>query len=103
MAPPDTNIQRYEDHSNTISAFLSGQSDLMSVGNIVAAAIMDKNPPRKPEQKFLLMNSPVCAAVTKGEQRLLERVNAAIADIKTNGKLAGMATRWLKQPLPANL
>lgn len=103
MAPPEAAIQRYEDHSNTISSFLSGQSDLISVGNIVAAAIMEKNPPRKPEQKFLLMNSPVCAAVTKGEQRLLERINAAIAEIKGNGRLGGMATRWLKQPLPANL
>ncbi|MET0541097.1 MAG: transporter substrate-binding domain-containing protein [Variovorax sp.] len=102
MAPPDTSIQRYEDHSNTISSFLSGQSDLMSVGNIVAAAIMEKNPPRKPEQKFLLMNSPVCAAVTKGEQRLLDRVNLAIAEIKKNGKLGEMATRWLRQPLPEN-
>lgn len=103
MAPPEATIQRYEDHSNTISSFLSGQSDLMSVGNIVAAAIMEKNPPRKPEQKFLLMNSPVCAAVTKGEQRLLERINAAITELKANGRLAAMATRWLKQPLPANL
>lgn len=103
MAPPDTQIQRYEDHSNTISAFLSGQSDLMSVGNIVAAAILEKNPPRKPEQKFLLMNSPVCAAVTKGEARLLERINAAIADLKKSGKLGEMAMRWLKQPLPADL
>jgi polar amino acid transport system substrate-binding protein len=103
MAPPDTQIQRYEDHSNTISAFLSGQSDLMSVGNIVAAAILEKNPPRKPEQKFLLMNSPVCAAVTKGEARLLERINAAIVDVKKSGKLGEMAMRWLKQPLPADL
>jgi polar amino acid transport system substrate-binding protein len=103
MAPADTQIQRYEDHSNTISAFLSGQSDLMSVGNIVAAAILEKNPPRKPQQKFLLMNSPVCAAVTKGEARLLERINVAIADIKKSGKLGEMAMRWLKQPLPADL
>ena len=100
-APADTDIQRYEDHSNTISSFLSGQSDLISVGNIVAAAILEKKPQRQPEQKFLLMNSPVCAAVTKGEQRLLDKVNLAIADIKKNGKLADMATRWLKQPLPA--
>ena len=103
MAPADTQVQRYEDHSNTISAFLSGQSDLMSVGNIVAAAILEKNPPRKPEQKFLLMNSPVCAAVTKGEARLLERINAAIAEVKKSGKLSEMAMRWLKQPLPADL
>ncbi|QHI97833.1 transporter substrate-binding domain-containing protein [Xylophilus rhododendri] len=100
MAPSGTDIQRYEDHSNTISSFLSGQSDLISVGNIVAAAIQEKNPARKPEQKFLLMNSPVCAAVTKGEQRLLDKVNAAISDIKAKGTLGKMATHWLKQPLP---
>lgn len=102
VAPPDAAVQRYEDHSNTISAFLSGQADLMSVGNIVAAAIMEKNPPRRPEQKFLLMNSPVCAAVTKGEQRLLDRVNAATSDIKKNGKLGTMAMQWVRQPLPEN-
>lgn len=100
MAPAGTDIQRYEDHSNTISSFLSGQSNLISVGNIVAAAILEKKPQRLPEQKFLLMNSPVCAAVAKGEQTLLDRVNLAIGEIKKNGKLSEMSSRWLKQPLP---
>jgi polar amino acid transport system substrate-binding protein len=102
-APPGTDVKRYEDNSTTIAAFLSGQAQLVAVGNIVAAAILEKNPARRPEQKLLLLNSPVCAAVLKGETRLLEKVNAAIAQAKKDGTLGGMATKWLKQPLPEAL
>jgi polar amino acid transport system substrate-binding protein len=100
MAPPATQILRFEDNNGTISAFLSGQADMMSIGNIVAAAILEMNPPRRPEQKFLLLNSPVHAAVMKGELRLLERVNTAIAGVRKDGSLGRMSERLLKQPLP---
>jgi polar amino acid transport system substrate-binding protein len=100
-APADASILRFEDHSNTISAYLSGQADLISIGNIVAAALIEKKPARLPEQKFLLMDSPVRSAVAKGETRLLAKVNEAIAQIKQSGQLNTLATVWLKQPLPA--
>lgn len=99
-APAGTDIRRFEDNATTIAAFMSGQSQLIAMGNIVAAAILEKNPARRPEQKLLLLNSPVRSAVVKGETRLLEKTNAAIAEAKKNGSLGQMATRWLKQPLP---
>jgi polar amino acid transport system substrate-binding protein len=99
-APAGTDVRRFEDNATTISAFMSGQTQLIAMGNIVAAALLEQNPTRRPEQKLLLLNSPVCAAVLKGEARLLEKTNAAIAQSKKDGTLAGMATRWLKQPLP---
>ena len=99
-APPGTDIKRYEDNASTISAFLSGQAQLVAIGNIVAAAMIEKNPARRPEQKLLLLNSPVRAAVLKGETRLLEKVNAAIAALKADGTLPAMSLKWLKQPLP---
>ncbi len=102
-APAGTDIKRYEDNATTISAFLSGQAQLVAFGNIVAAALLEKNPARRPEQKLLLLNSPVCAAVLKGEARLLEKVNAAIAQAKKDGTLAEMSRRWLKQPFPDSL
>jgi polar amino acid transport system substrate-binding protein len=102
-APAGTTIQRYEDNNATISAFLSGQSQLVAIGNIVAAAMVARNPARKPEQKFLMLNSPVCAAVLKGEGRLLEKVNQAIAGLKRDGTLNKMALKWLNQPIPADL
>ena len=46
---PNATIKRFEDNNATISAFLSGQVQLIAAGNIVAAAILAKNPPRRPE------------------------------------------------------
>jgi len=103
VAPPGATIQRFEDNNGTISAFLAGQTQLMAVGNIVAAAMLARNPARKPEQKFLLLNSPVHAAVLKGETRLLAKVNEAIANLKRDGTLNKMALKWLNQPLPPDL
>lgn len=100
QAPAGTDIRRYEDNATTISAFMSSQTQLIATGNIVAAAIIAKNPVRRPEQKLLLLNSPVRAAVFKGEARLLEAANKAIAKAKTDGTLSTMAKNWLKQPLP---
>ena len=62
-------------------------SDPTRVSNIVAAVILERNPERRPEQKLLLLNSPVRAAVVKGESRLLEKVNVAIAKAKEDGTL----------------
>ncbi|MDO9411670.1 MAG: transporter substrate-binding domain-containing protein [Pseudolabrys sp.] len=98
--PADTDIRRYEDNATTISAFMAGQTQLVAMGNIVAASILASNPTRRPEQKLLLLNSPVRAAVLKDETRLLEKTNAAIAAAKKDGKLPGLALQWLKQPLP---
>jgi polar amino acid transport system substrate-binding protein len=102
-APAGTEIHRYEDNNGTISAFLAGQTQLIAVGNVVAATILARSGGRKPEQKFLLMNSPVCAAVAKGEARLLDKVNAAIGQVKGNGNLNRMALKWLGQPIPPDL
>lgn len=103
IAPPGTDIKRYEDNATTISAYLSGQTQLVAIGNIVAATLRDKPTMRPPEEKLLLLNSPVRAAVLKGEQRLLDKVNEAIAALKKDGTLGAMSTKWLKQPLPSGM
>ena len=99
-APAGTDIKRYEDNATTIAAFMASQTQLIAIGNIVAAALVAQKPTRLPEQKLLLLNSPVRAAVIKGEDRLLAKVNAAIAQLKKDGTLQAMSERWLKQPLP---
>ncbi len=103
IAPPTTDIKRYEDNNGTIQAFLSGQTDLVATGNVVAAAILEKNPPRKPVMKFLIKNSPCYVGVNKGEAALLEKVNAIIATAKKDGSLEQVAQKWLKAGLPADL
>lgn len=103
IAPESATIKRYEDNNGTISAFLSGQVDLVATGNVVAAAILAKNPPKKPEVKFLIKNSPCYIGLNKSEPALLEKVNTIIAETKSSGELGTIAEKWLGSGLPADL
>lgn len=99
VAPADADIQRYSDYSGVISAFLSGQAQLMVVGNDVGATILAQNPAIEPVEKFLLLTSPSQMAVKKGEARLQKAVNDALIAMKASGELNDLAVKWLKQPL----
>jgi polar amino acid transport system substrate-binding protein len=103
IAPPTATIKRYEDNNGTISAFLSGQVQVVATGNVVAAAIIAKNPPKKPETKFLIKNSPCFIGLNKDEPKLLAKVNAIIAESRKDGSLNAVSMKWLGAPLPATL
>lgn len=103
IAPPTADIKRYEDNNATISAFLSGQVKVVATGNVVAAAILARNPPKKPEVKFLIKNSPCYVGLNKDEPKLLEKVNAILTAARTDGALNAISLKWLGAPLPADL
>jgi polar amino acid transport system substrate-binding protein len=103
IVPADATIKRYEDNNGTISAFLSGQVEVVATGNVVAAAILARNPPKRPEMKFLIKNSPCYIGLNKNEPALLEKVNGIIAAAKTDGALSGISQKWLGTALPADL
>jgi polar amino acid transport system substrate-binding protein len=100
IAPKDTVIKRYEDNNGTISAFLSGQVDVMATGNVAAAAILKRNPPRKPNPKFLIKNSPCYIGMNKDEPALMKKVNEIIATALKDGRLEKISEKWLGMPLP---
>jgi len=103
IAPASATIKRYEDNNGTISSFLSGQVQLVATGNVVAAAILARNPPKKPEIKFLIANSPCFVGMNKGEPKLMDKVNAIIAAARKDGSLNAIAQKWLGQDLPADI
>ncbi len=103
IAPADATIKRYEDNNGTISAFLSGQVQTVATGNVVAAAILEKNPPKRPELKFLIKNSPCFIGLNKDQPALLEKVNAIITAAKADGSLNAIAQKWLKTDLPKDI
>jgi polar amino acid transport system substrate-binding protein len=100
---PNATIKRFEDNNATIAAFLSGQVQLIAAGNIVAASILAKNPPRRPEPKFVIKNSPCFVGLNKNEPRLLAKVNGALQQAKQDGQLNAMSKKWFGTPLPADL
>jgi polar amino acid transport system substrate-binding protein len=101
-APAGTDIQRYDNYNGVISAFLSGQADLMVVGNDVGATILAKHPAIEPEQKFQLMSSPDHIGLNKNEPRLQQKLNEVIAQMRKDGSLNALSQKWLMQPLPAD-
>ena len=102
-APPTTDIQRFNDYNGVISAFLSGQVQLMVVGNDVGAAVLAKQPAIEPESKFQLLNSPSAMAINKGEDRLLAKLDELLAGMKKDGTLDAISRKWLFIPLPKEL
>ncbi|GJD97624.1 transporter substrate-binding domain-containing protein [Methylobacterium iners] len=103
IAPESAAIKRYEDNNGTISAFLSGQVNVVATGNVVAAAILARNPPKRPELKFLIKNSPCYIGLLKDQPAVLTKVNAIIEGAKKEGSLEAISQKWLKTSLPADL
>ena len=103
VAPTNASIKRFEDNNSTISAYLSGQVQLIATGNVVAAAVNESSKLRRLDTKFLIKDSPCYVAVNKGEAALLAKVNEVIAKLKRSGDLNQVSQRWLHAALPATL
>lgn len=95
LAPADADIKRFEDNNATVSAFVSGQVQLIATGASVAGNLMARNPQLGTEYKLLLKDSPNFIGVAKGEDKLRLKVNEIIAAAKQSGDLDRMAIKWL--------
>ena len=98
VAPAGTDIKRFEDNNATVSAFVSGQVQLVATGASVAGNMMARNPQLNTEYKLLLKDSPNFIGVGKGEDKLRLKVNEIIAEAKRSGDLDRMAVKWLGRP-----
>lgn len=103
-APADADIKRFDNYNAVIQAFISGQTQLMVVGNDVGAQVLARQEALKPEQKFQLLTSPSHIGLNKNEAALKKAVNDAVAKMLADGKLDESSKAWLKTPLnPDNL
>lgn len=103
-APQDATIRRFDNYSSVIQAFISGQTELMVVGNDVGAQVLSQQVDLAPEQKFQLLTSPSWIALNKGEPALQQELSAAVESLLESGALDAASQEWLGTPLdPANL
>jgi polar amino acid transport system substrate-binding protein len=98
-APKSADIRRFDNYSAVIQAFLSGQTQLMAVGNDVGAQVLAKHTDIAPEQKFQLLSSPDHLAINKGEPALLKAIDDAVDAMRKDGSLDKVSTKWLGKPL----
>jgi polar amino acid transport system substrate-binding protein len=99
IAPPTADIKRFEDNNATVSAFVSGQVQVIATGASVAGNMMAHNPQLGVEYKLLLKDSPNFIGVAKGEDKLRLKVNEIIAAAKAGGDLDRLAQKWLGRPV----
>jgi polar amino acid transport system substrate-binding protein len=99
-APEGTQIVRFGDNAATLSAYTSGQVDVLVTGNTVAAQLAEDNPDLSLETKFILNNSPCYIGVKQGNMDLLRWVNVFILNAKLDGSLNELSLAWFGQELP---
>lgn len=98
LAPAGADIKRFEDNNATVSAYVSGQVQVIATGASVAGNIMHRNPQLGTEYKLLIKDSPNFIGVAKGEDKLRTKVNEIIAAAKASGELDKLAVKWLGRP-----
>jgi polar amino acid transport system substrate-binding protein len=99
VAPPATELRRFEDNNSTVSAFVAGQVQLIATSAQVAGAMMAKNPQLGTEYKFVLKDSPNFIGVGKGEDKLRLKVNEIVMEARKNGDMDKIALKWLGRPV----
>lgn len=95
---PKAIIKRYEDNNSTISAFLSGQTELFASGTPVAATLTQRDPKLDMELKVVLANAPCYIGVRKGQPKLVAKINEIIRQAKRDGKIDELSQRWMGAP-----
>jgi polar amino acid transport system substrate-binding protein len=98
-APKSADIRRFDSYSAVIQGFLSGQIQLMAVGNDVGAQVLAKHTDIAPEQKFQLLSSPDHLAINKDEPALLKALDGAVEAMKADGSLDKISQKWLGKSL----
>jgi polar amino acid transport system substrate-binding protein len=95
---PQADVQTFDDIMNAVAAIEARKLDAVITSLPTAVQVAKKQPglyvvPEPLDQE----NTSV--AVRKGNDKLLQDVNRIIAELKADGTLASMRTRWLKSDL----
>lgn len=99
-AAPEAVIQRFDDDSTAIQAFLAGQVDALGANNTYNLSIAKVAPDAKFETKLQFNRQFNGISVRPGQKQYVEELNAFIDEIRANGELKAIYERWLGQQAP---
>jgi polar amino acid transport system substrate-binding protein len=101
VAPPGTEIRRFDDDASGMQALMSGQVDALGCSTTVAAQIEKRASPNTYEEKFVLKQQVMGVAMRPGQTELDKAVNDFIDRNTANGELSKLYEKWLGTKLPA--
>ncbi|MBD9529096.1 transporter substrate-binding domain-containing protein [Paracoccus sp. PAR01] len=99
VAPADADIRRFDDDASAVQALMSGQVKLIGASNVVMSQVNAAAGDRF-DKKFDLSSQVQGIAVAPGSDALLDKINAFVAQAKSDGMLDKVHEKWLGGPLP---
>ena len=88
-------VRRYDNGALAVAALMNGQVDCVVIDNEPAKAFVEANEGLKIlETEFAVED--YAAAIAKENTELLEKVNAALAELKAEGKLDEIISKYIK-------
>jgi polar amino acid transport system substrate-binding protein len=96
---PKANIVRFDSDATTVTAYVSGQADLMVGPATLAKQVNDAYPQHKLEMKFPLLSGTSHIGVPQGEFTLLQFLNTYIYYLRVNNLLQPLTLKYFGQDL----
>lgn len=106
VAPPDTQIKRFDDDATTVQALLSGQVDAILGSVTYGLVIKQTGNEAQFERKYKVADNFQGMAVRKGDQEMLDYLNDFVARHTADGTLDALYKKWIgvdRAKLPTTL
>lgn len=94
IAPPGTDIQRFEDTASTLGAYAAGQVDLIASG-ASTVKVFNQTSPRKAEMKLKTELELAYIGVPLGDEEMKNVVDETITAAAQDGTLKELAAKYL--------
>jgi polar amino acid transport system substrate-binding protein len=99
IAPPGTDLKRFDDDATALQALISGQVQAIGASNTILAQLNKDYPQLNMEPKITLREQANGMAFRKSDTALRDYANQFIAEIEKNGELSAINQRWFGVPL----
>ncbi|EDW2056453.1 transporter substrate-binding domain-containing protein [Salmonella enterica subsp. enterica] len=103
IAPPGTQITRFDDDATSITAMVSGQADIWATNPMLLRAVNERSPSRQIEVKFTIKANMLAVGMRKGEPRLKQKIDTWVRANLQNGQLNAIYKKYHHMDLPEDM
>lgn len=100
---PSANIVRYEDEATTLTAVMTGKSELWAAVNTQVVNSNNKTPDKQMELKFSMRIAPASIGIRQGDADWMRWLDTFVYYNKINGNLQKLHRKWLNEDLQKDL
>lgn len=103
LAPPGTNIVRFENDATAITAITSGQGSIFATAPSIIASLNKKDPSKALDIRIVMSSSKLGIGVAKNNTELKEKMNELVRKNLENGQLNTIYKKYHQADLPEDV